>query len=618
MKKPRVKGSRYDGYVNMLNKVGTSKDPLENYTYAYENPTPDVDLAQIYATNGLFGNIINKPSELALKNGYDLKIADADIEKSVKEKLAKLKWDSKAVEAMKWSRLFGGAAILLGVDDGGDWDEPVNRDNVINITSLVVLERPEITPDYTSVFMRDLEYDSMEHFGLPEYYNISPVYGGSQVRVHESRLLIFRNGIMPRTGSASNDYTFFGPPEYNRIRRELRDTITTHGNGYRLLERCVQAVYKMKNLSALLSTEDGEDDVIKRMQLIDMARSLLNTMVIDADGEDWAFQTFQLSGVKDIVDESCNLLSAVTNIPQTVLFGRSPAGENATGEGDLTNYYDYVGQLQGLNITDNLRYLVDLILAVERNCGRIDSIPDFDPVPNPLWSMSEKEKAELDSAKAQAALTKAQATQTYVDMQVLDPQEVRRSLAESDEYQIDEVLSEDDLGLDDMAANLPTGVEQQLPDEPQNQEVSPEESQEETTDAVEENERQGAAVIVIDGGKILCGRRKDDGTICGPGGHVEDGEQPEQAAVREAQEEFGITPHNLYHMGVYKGSLPLYLPSNVYLTTSYTGDVAADDEEMTEAQWLPLSDLRKEKLFPPFAAGIDLLMKVISGDTGHG
>ena len=64
-----------------------------------------------------------------------------------------------------------------------------------------------------------------------------------------------------------------------------------------------------------------------------------------------------------------------------------------------------------------------------------------------------------------------------------------------------------------------------------------EESQEETTDAVEGNERQGAAVIVIDGGKILCGRRKDDGTICGPGGHVEDGEQPEQAAVREAQEE---------------------------------------------------------------------------------
>ena len=62
----------YDGYVNMLNKVGTSKDPLEGYTYQYEEPTPDPELAQIYSSNGIFANIIDKPSELAFKNGYDL------------------------------------------------------------------------------------------------------------------------------------------------------------------------------------------------------------------------------------------------------------------------------------------------------------------------------------------------------------------------------------------------------------------------------------------------------------------------------------------------------------------------------------------------------------------
>ena len=192
-----------------------------------------------------------------------------------------------------------------------------------------------------------------------------------------------------------------------------------------------------------MTTEDGEEAVVKRMQLIDMARSLLNTMVIDGDGEEYTFQTFQLGGVKDIIDESCNLLSAVTNIPQTVLFGRSPAGENATGEGDLTNYYDYVGQMQELNITDNLRYIVDLILAAEYNNGRIEAIPEYTPEPRPLWNKSEKEQAELDSSRAQAALTKAQATQVYVDMQVLDPMEIRKTLAESDEYQIDEILSED-------------------------------------------------------------------------------------------------------------------------------------------------------------------------------
>lgn len=36
----------------------------------------------------------------------------------------------------------------------------------------------------------------------------------------------------------------------------------------------MQAVYKMKNLAAIMATEDGEDDVIRRMQLIDMAQEL--------------------------------------------------------------------------------------------------------------------------------------------------------------------------------------------------------------------------------------------------------------------------------------------------------------------------------------------------------
>ena len=44
---------------------------------------------------------------------------------------------------------------------------------------------------------------------------------------------------------------------------------------------------------------------------------------------------FQFSGVSDVIDSTCNFLSALTSIPQTILFGRSPAGMNATGDADL-------------------------------------------------------------------------------------------------------------------------------------------------------------------------------------------------------------------------------------------------------------------------------------------
>lgn len=625
---------RLDGYVNMLNKVGTWKDSSEAYVYQFETPTSDVELAQIYSGNGLFANVINKPAELAFKNGYNLGIGDSDLKNRINKKLRLLRWKEQGSTALKWARLFGGGAILMGIDDGGDWDEPVNMDQVQGITHLVTFERPEIMPDYRSILHRTIDIENMDCFGRPEYYLINPIYGGSQIRVHESRLLIFRNGELPRTSSMSTDYMFFGAPEYNRIKRELKDTVTTHGNGYRLLERCIQAVYKMKNLASLMATEQGEDDVIRRMQLIDMARSLLNTMVIDGEGEEFAFQSYQLSGVKDIIDESCNLLSAVTNIPQTVLFGRSPAGENATGDGDLTNYYDYVGQIQELSVTGNLQRLVRLILRAELNTGKIQEVPEYEIEPNPLWNMSEKEKAELEQAKAAAELTRAQATQVYVDMQVLDPLEVRKTLAETDLYRIEDVLSEDDLELERLlGAVQPDIVAAET--EPPTAELG--QMQQRNTDAVSDmpetraavvnpydlfareeysdipHSGRGAAVIIIHDGRILCGKRSDDGLICGPGGHIEYGEVPEYAAVREAMEEFGIIPYNLHTLGTVKGSYGLYKPASAYFTTDFIGTPRPDGKEMTEMMWLSIEELMREKLFPPFEESLGLLLRQLIG-----
>ena len=66
----------------------------------------------------------------------------------------------------------------------------------------------------------------------------------------------------------------------------------------------------MQNLAEELATEEGENKVLKRLQVIDMARGLLNSLVIDAEGEDYDFKTFQFSGINDVVSASCNMLSA--------------------------------------------------------------------------------------------------------------------------------------------------------------------------------------------------------------------------------------------------------------------------------------------------------------------
>ena len=63
---------------------------------------------------------------------------------------------------------------------------------------------------------------------------------------------------------------------------------------------------------------------------------------------------------------------------------------------------------------------------------------------NPLWSLSETEQAAVDQTKAQTAQVKAQTAQIYVDMQAIDPQEVRHSLASDEDFNVEDVVSEDE------------------------------------------------------------------------------------------------------------------------------------------------------------------------------
>ncbi len=56
---------------------------------------------------------------------------------------------------------------------------------------------------------------------------------------------------------------------------------------------------------------------------------------------------------------------------------------------------------------------------------------------------------------------------------------------------------------------------------------------------------RGTLCFVLREGKILLiekKRRLGAGKVNGPGGRIEPGETPEQAAIRETQEEIGITP----------------------------------------------------------------------------
>ncbi len=702
--RPLQKQFRQDGsYRNVLTKYGTSKDSSEAYEYKADPAVSDQELSEFYEQNGVFARIIDAPAEEAIKHGFKLKdIKDDKLEHFINACLDELDWEETAMTALRWSRLYGGSIAVMLINDGKRLEDPLDWKKIKSIDDIRVFDRSVVTPDYTSMY----SYDNQDPFktrgsrlGYPEKFMVSSRTG--TFTVHETRCLIFRNGQMPEH-TTDGRYLFWGIPEYVRVNRAVRDVELAHGLAPKMLDRSVQAIYKMKDLAQLLQAEGGEDVVLKRLDMIDMARGILNSMVLDAEGEDYDFKSFSYTGVSDVINTSCNYLSAVSNMPQTLLFGRSPAGMNATGHADLENWYNYIERTQKRDVRTNLRYLIAVICQAGIHTREIDSVPHIDIEFNPLWSMSEQEQTALDLQKAQVQSTKAQTANTYVSMQAIDPSEVRKKLHDEGEFDVETMLDEipeDELfeegdgphppspqgGEDPMAGMMGGGnpleallggdgqgneaheapkkpfkmgngnpieskqnagnVEpQEASDDPvkqfrerrakrlsdRNKGNSPDAAPEATKlpqDMEEEHNDEnetpeelrkrlgGVGVILVQGDKILTATRIDGdaggyGKIGGPGGHIEPGEMPIQAAKREAEEEFGITPIDMRPLGTVMDEDGETIQSYVFVSSGYAGMVQCDDTEMRGPVWRSIEEMydMEDLLFQPFKDSIGLLL----------
>lgn len=592
---------RLDGYYNVLNKYGTQHDSTEYYQWASGTAVSDAELADLYAGNGLFATIIDAPADDATKNGIDLGIKDKDLQKQLDDRLQTIHYQSKLSKALRWARLFGGAAVVILVDDGRLLQEPLNWRDVHGVDELLVYGRNEMLPLWINGYENNPDDEDYRKggTGIPEYYQVNSVYGN--YTVHSSRCLIFHNSDIPEGSTLANLYRTWGIPEYMRIREELRNASIGPGYSIRLLERLSMAIYKMKNLANVLSTADGEDAVLQRMEMLGLARNLLNMVFIDADGEDLGIQSLSVAGVKDILDNACAMLSAVSHIPQTRLFGRSPAGENATGESDLENYKEFVGGIQSGDLRDNTRTLVELVLRGMVWSGEIKEVPEYTVTYKSAWSPSDDEKATQDQAVAAAQLTRAQTASTYVTNGILESAEVRRALVQDEQFDPENILTETDLnqeqdwGLTDARGQIPT---------------SGDFSRQENPIVTDEGDCGYVAGFVLNDGRILCGRRSDGQGWCGPGGHIEPGETPSVAFRREAKEEFNIDVGGITYLGNCKGKPDEVLPVQIYRVNAYDGVPRCDQEEMFTATWMPpeqilAQDVPGGLVFEPFRRSVE-------------
>jgi ADP-ribose pyrophosphatase YjhB (NUDIX family) len=88
-----------------------------------------------------------------------------------------------------------------------------------------------------------------------------------------------------------------------------------------------------------------------------------------------------------------------------------------------------------------------------------------------------------------------------------------------------------------------------------------------------------------------------------PKGHIEEGETPEQAAIREVAEETGITSTITKSLGVIDfwfmaGGKRIHKTVHHFMFTEVGGTLLAQESEVDEVSWFPLAEIVERLAYP--------------------
>jgi phage-related protein (TIGR01555 family) len=172
-------------------------------------------------------------------------------------------------------------------------------------------------------------------------------------------------------------------------------------------------IIKVPGLTQALSTDAGTQKMVERWSNANVAKSVVNALLID-EREEWNQLQVSFSGLPQVLQMYLTIASGAADIPATRLLGRSPEGQNSTGDSDIRNYYDRLSSDQAMRMTPILSRLDDVLLM--HTFGERD--PKISYTWAPLWQESKDEKATT-------ALKKSQAHKIDVDAGLIAPDALR-------------------------------------------------------------------------------------------------------------------------------------------------------------------------------------------------
>ena len=390
----RPKGLTLDAFVNPFSRLGPMEpNQLEASTYVMTRMTEDYALLNtMYRTDWIARKVIDTIPEDMVKNWIDMKSQmDPDMIEQFDSVIRKTHVKERLLEGLKWGRLFGGAAGIMVIAGQEDMlDQPLDLRTVVpdSFVGLIIADRWSGVYPSTELVQDLADPD----FGLPEYYNfaMSETDLANGVKVHHSRVLRFIGRDLPYIERMSEIY--WGMSELEHIYDELNKRNSASENIGQLIYQANIRTYKMADLGQTLMMTDPQSqrELYRTMSMQNFLMTNMSLNVMDKD-DDLQTSSYTFTGLSDVYELFMADISGAAEIPATRLFGRSPAGMNATGESDLRNYYDKVKQLQEARLRPVLEKLLPVMC-----CSVFGAVPDdLDFEFKPVRDVSDEERANL-------------------------------------------------------------------------------------------------------------------------------------------------------------------------------------------------------------------------------
>lgn len=268
-----------------------------------------------------------------------------------------------------------------------------------------------VEPIWTTPWMYNSTDSTRPDFYKPQWwYNIGK-------KTHASRLLTFVSNPLPDILKPA--YNFSGISMSQLIEPYVIRWLKTVDSVNRMISNYSTSGF-LTNMQATLS--DGGDDptglsLMKRAQLFNQTRDNRGLMMLDKESEEFFQFNTPLSGLSELQAQAQEHMAAPTHIPLVKLTGITPSGLNASSDGEIKVFYDFVSAEQKDFLTGHLRTVLKVLQL--HLWGKVNPKINFEWVR--LDSPTDKEESEMRKADGDRDAA-------YVTNAIVSPDEVRQRL----------------------------------------------------------------------------------------------------------------------------------------------------------------------------------------------